>query len=235
MRRPHRNIEIFSMSVLDMFASALGAFIIIAVILFPYYNQARKLRELDAEGDRVATAAKQEADAVVIAQQASRVQQEEIRKGRVAAAAAPQCHRETRACETAIEKTFLVVAIEWEAPYDIDLSITDPAGNAFDWQKTNRTGQDFPGTSAELSLDMTFGPGVEIWQASPAGQGIYRISYRALGLGDDEAVAVKGWIIDRSGGRRPLAERRVSSGAPVEMFRVRLDDRGFASIESPGL
>ena len=37
MRRPNRNIEIFSMSVLDLFASALGGFIMIAVILFPYY------------------------------------------------------------------------------------------------------------------------------------------------------------------------------------------------------
>ena len=39
MRRPNRNIEIFSMSVLDMFASALGAFIIVSVILFPYFNK----------------------------------------------------------------------------------------------------------------------------------------------------------------------------------------------------
>src|SRR5215218_2251316 len=38
MRRPYREIEIFSMSVLDMFASALGAFIMISIILFPTYN-----------------------------------------------------------------------------------------------------------------------------------------------------------------------------------------------------
>ena len=37
MRRPSRQLNIFSMSSLDLFASAMGAFVIIAVILFPYY------------------------------------------------------------------------------------------------------------------------------------------------------------------------------------------------------
>ncbi len=45
MRRPNRNIEIFSMSVLDMFASALGAFILITIILFPDYNKKMQLEE----------------------------------------------------------------------------------------------------------------------------------------------------------------------------------------------
>lgn len=37
MKRPNRTLEIFSISALDLFASALGAFILVAVILFPYY------------------------------------------------------------------------------------------------------------------------------------------------------------------------------------------------------
>ena len=37
MKRRHREFNIFSMSALDLFASAMGAFIIIAVVLFPYY------------------------------------------------------------------------------------------------------------------------------------------------------------------------------------------------------
>lgn len=37
MRRTSREINIFSMSALDLFASAMGAFILIAIILFPYY------------------------------------------------------------------------------------------------------------------------------------------------------------------------------------------------------
>ena len=37
MRRPSRQVNVFSVSALDLFASAMGAFIILAVILFPYY------------------------------------------------------------------------------------------------------------------------------------------------------------------------------------------------------
>ena len=37
MRSRSREINIFSMSALDLFASALGAFILIAVVLFPYF------------------------------------------------------------------------------------------------------------------------------------------------------------------------------------------------------
>ncbi len=37
MRRPSRELNIFSLSALDLFASAMGAFILITVVLFPYY------------------------------------------------------------------------------------------------------------------------------------------------------------------------------------------------------
>ena len=37
MKRRNREISIFSMSALDLFASALGAFILIAIAIFPYF------------------------------------------------------------------------------------------------------------------------------------------------------------------------------------------------------
>ena len=37
MARRKRDINIFSMSALDLFASALGAFILIAIVIFPYF------------------------------------------------------------------------------------------------------------------------------------------------------------------------------------------------------
>lgn len=39
MRSRQRNISIFSISALDLFAAALGAFILIVLVLFPYYNK----------------------------------------------------------------------------------------------------------------------------------------------------------------------------------------------------
>lgn len=54
MKRKNREINIFSMSALDLFASAMGAFILIAVIALPYYLKTDKIlvkenRELKQE------------------------------------------------------------------------------------------------------------------------------------------------------------------------------------------
>ncbi|MEP1230906.1 MAG: hypothetical protein ABJG88_09550, partial [Litorimonas sp.] len=38
MRSQRRNISVFSISALDLFAAALGAFILIVLVLFPYYR-----------------------------------------------------------------------------------------------------------------------------------------------------------------------------------------------------
>ena len=40
MRRPNRNTAVFTTSAIDLFASALGAFILLVMILFPYYRNA---------------------------------------------------------------------------------------------------------------------------------------------------------------------------------------------------
>lgn len=40
MRRPNRETAVFTTSAIDLFASALGAFILLVMILFPYYRNA---------------------------------------------------------------------------------------------------------------------------------------------------------------------------------------------------
>ena len=40
MRRPSRDTTVFTTSAIDLFASALGAFILLVMILFPYYRNA---------------------------------------------------------------------------------------------------------------------------------------------------------------------------------------------------
>jgi hypothetical protein len=40
MRRPNRDTTVFTTSAIDLFASALGAFILLVMILFPYYRNA---------------------------------------------------------------------------------------------------------------------------------------------------------------------------------------------------
>ncbi len=56
MKARSREINIFSMSALDLFASALGAFILIAVVLFPYFpntgDSEVRVAEVQAELER---------------------------------------------------------------------------------------------------------------------------------------------------------------------------------------
>lgn len=52
MRRPSRQLNIFSISTLDLFASAMGAFVIIAVILFPYYMKNGDLLERARQAEK---------------------------------------------------------------------------------------------------------------------------------------------------------------------------------------
>ncbi len=46
-RRPDREVNVFSMSAVDLFAAAMGAFALLAIILLPYYQ--KEIRELTPE------------------------------------------------------------------------------------------------------------------------------------------------------------------------------------------
>lgn len=45
--RKNREINVFNMSALDLFASALGAFILISIILMPYYLKKTRINDMD--------------------------------------------------------------------------------------------------------------------------------------------------------------------------------------------
>ena len=69
MKRPDRNLEVFSLSALDLFASAMGAFMIVTIILFPYYlnrhateDDLGRIEAAKAEGLQKATSARARAE-----------------------------------------------------------------------------------------------------------------------------------------------------------------------------
>ena len=62
MRRPGRDFEIFSVAALDLFASALGAFILIALLIFPYYKQQVRAEAQVQQVERELETARVEAD-----------------------------------------------------------------------------------------------------------------------------------------------------------------------------
>jgi hypothetical protein len=85
MMRPRREVNIFSISALDLFASAMGAFILIAVILFPYYL---KNYEVVAERDQARQELAETRRALVAADERARAAEARARDAEAKAKAA---------------------------------------------------------------------------------------------------------------------------------------------------
>ena len=214
MRRPARNIEIFSMSVLDMFASALGAFIMVAIILFPYYQKNKPLKEkLDAE---VAELKRTQDDVDKTKAQAEKLEQQnddtksEIRKVQLAQVELNRCKQDVAACLIELGATFLLVKIDWSDGADVDLHVTDPKGHEYYFLKSNQSGRTYPDSQAKLSTDTAAGPGVEVWQIPVAEQGSYQIDY-VVETDPGRSVSVQGFFFDKNG-KKPLPTKSVGGG-----------------------
>ncbi|MBY5918464.1 hypothetical protein HFO77_29160 [Rhizobium leguminosarum] len=232
------------MSVLDLFASALGGFIMIAIILFPSYMADKKL-----------TAKLDEAQAQI------EEQKEEIHTSKNALAEAAVLRdtmdKQIDALRLEIARTFLIISLEWDTPgVDIDLGVRDPDDHYYYFGRTNREGEDFdvapaqtpvveagalqsaptsiPSNAwAELSFDNRSGPGLELWQSPIAKPGVYQIIYKLysaayLAAGQD-SIAVRGKIFYRNG-REELPVQNMISGRNEVTVKIRVTDEGTIEI-----
>jgi hypothetical protein len=231
MRRPHRNIEIFSMSVLDMFASALGAFIVCVVILFPHYK-----RDLKAEMARAE--AKLEKARETLTQEQARLrnaeaevarQRTETEQARIRQANLERCREALSVCRVKLARNFLLIQVEWDDMVDLNLSVRDPRGNEFSWRKTNRSGRDFPDSKAQLSVDIAEGPGLEVWVDPDALQGRYTVEY-SIPRPFKQGIGIRTTIFDRLG-RKRIASATLPAGA-TELAgpSIRFDETGVMSV-----
>jgi hypothetical protein len=223
LRRPHREIEIFSMSVLDMFASALGAFIMVTIILFPYYKQDIEA-ELSAatiatEGKRAELRSLEESvDQALQRNARQRIQVEEVQEQR---RQVTRCRQELAVCTAELSATFLIVVMQWDDTVDVDLYVTDPQGNEFFWNKNNENGRHFPGTAAELSFDVSSGPGIEIWISPLVGPGDYKVEY-SRNRRTGPPVTASGYYIDRTGRRALPAKTMNDATRRVQAATLRI-------------
>lgn len=101
MKRASRDINIFSMSALDLFASALGAFILLAVIMIPYFPNTGDSPE------RVA-----DIKAELQAEQAERARAEAEARENKAAAEKAQAELEKERANTQIPPFDIVIAVD---------------------------------------------------------------------------------------------------------------------------
>ena len=163
MRKKNRDINIFSMSALDLFASALGAFILITIILLPYYLKV----------DRVLITENKELKQEIYSQKEkletkNRELQELQNKLK-------ECENLNKSCQKELAQTFIAVIMKWKTPkVDIDLHVIDPRGREYYYPQASRT---HVGSSAKLSIDSTRGPGIEAWEEPSAKVGEYKIYY----------------------------------------------------------
>ena len=255
MKSRSREINVFSMSALDLFASALGAFILISIVLMPYFlrlsdEQVRQLQQDLEEAQASLSETRQQ-----LAQAESALQQCEERAQRESACreqlaelqaevqrlradleqaqqtqpALERCREELNACEERLMTTFLTLVIQWPtAGHDVDLHVIDAAGREFYYRA--RT---IPGRPGELQWDTQRGPGVEIWEVPDAPPGEYRILYNLFDPhGNTSPAVVKGGISFRDGHHRFSDRRLTRQGRPnaMEVAVVTVNDDGTVNV-----
>lgn len=180
MRRRNKEINIFSMSALDLFASAMGAFILITVIALPYYlktdralmEQAQNLQRENEQLSKNLEQLQAELNTCKATVEAQKDSIEDLNQK------LSQSNQNQAKCEEQLKQVFIAVVMQWpEENIDIDLHVFTPNGDEYFFRKHNRTGSDYPSSTARLSRDTTRGPGVEVWEIPSAPPGKYQIYY----------------------------------------------------------
>lgn len=219
MKSRSREINVFSMSALDLFASALGAFILISMVLMPYFlrvshDEVAELRRDLAQAQSALQQCQQREAACRQELDGLRQEVDRLRADLEVQGELRQCQADLDACEEKLSKTFLAVVIKWSRSsglhsdlpgHDIDLHIIDAAGREFYFRDKT-----IPGRPGELSEDTTRAPGVEIWEVPEAPPGEYRVLYNLYDYGQDPEVAiVEGGMYYRDGSFR-FRDRRLT-------------------------
>lgn len=218
MKKRSREINIFSVSALDLFASAMGAFILMSLIFMVFFMftsmGAIETKETDEElaasealaACKVRVAELQDSlagsvDATALQSCQSRIARLEAAleqcnsqaaRSRELAEQLEQADRRLAECRRALEKTFVLVLASWSSGQDVDLHVVDPGGREFFFRNRRVSG-----SPAALEEDSTRGPGNEVWLHPSADPGRYRICYKLYG--GAPVAAVRGSILWQEG------------------------------------
>jgi hypothetical protein len=256
MRPQRRDLNTLSLSMLDVIAGAMAAFLIIMVILLPYYDKTsvdeqaqvealqrtvagleEALRSARAEAEAARAQAGETADAAQLRrtiaelQDALRAAQAEAALAEATASAArAETTREAQRAEglaRQLARTFLVLYVRWDTLDDVDLHVVDPSGAEFYWDD-HKTIRGRPG---ELSEDSIIGPGNEVWEIRDAPAGEYKIEVKLYGIRDPrKPVVVKGRVFHRDGSAvfRDISLTRL--GERRRIATIEVDAQGGVSV-----
>ncbi|MBF0449749.1 MAG: hypothetical protein HQK75_03525 [Candidatus Magnetomorum sp.] len=187
MKKKNREFNIFNLSMLDVFASSMGAFLIIMVVLLPYYKKDTQvlMEQLQQQQEQTRQMQQQlQQQQKQITQQKTDIQNLEKKKKNL---------------EDQLKNTFLIVVMNWKtSKHDIDLHVIDPNGNEFYYKKKK-----FAGVNGELSEDTQSGPGVEVWEIPKAAPGKYKVYYNFYVKRDNNRSSeVSGRVYYRDGSKK---------------------------------
>ena len=195
MRRRDRELNIFSMSALDLFASAMGAFILITLILMPYYLKNTPTQE------------------------PTPVQQ--ICPAEVPIPDCPVCPKPLPVPDcpepTVIKKiadNLLVMQMEWDrGGNDVDLYVKSPDGEFYYGNKT------ISGKPGKFTLDNQDGGenSLEIWMAYNPTPGDYVVYFKFCCHGPSSPVKVGGRM-DKPHGPTVIPKFMLSKGVKTKVL-----------------
>lgn len=200
MKIRSREINIFSMSALDLFASALGAFMLLTIAALPFFPNTGDSPELVAELEATMGQDLEEmSQQLETANDALEQAQIELAMCEANDQSTPEIiltevEEQLESCQAQLAQTFAMVVINWPTSDDVDLHIIDPAGNEYYYAARN-----FPGSEAALAEDNTNGPGNEIWISPTAAEGEYQVFVNMFTKSDSTPSTVTGTIIYRDG------------------------------------
>lgn len=198
--------------MMDVIAGALGAVLILVIILFPYYKKdmAQENRELQKKLEAAENARRQAEEARERAEQQVRETQETLKN-----------------CKEKLSKTFLVVLIKWKTRgQDVDLHVADPTGAEFSYQR-----KIIPGRPGELSEDDITGPGNEVWEIREAPPGEYRIYFNLFNRrGNPANPVVTGRIFFRDGSEKIPDTRLTQVKVKKLAVKITVEENGNVEI-----
>jgi len=218
MKKKNREINIFSMSALDLFASAMGAFLLIAVMALPYYLKVNpKLIEEVKELKQKLLSSQEREKAM---EKKVKIAQQQIKK----------LESKVKSMTRELSKTFCVIKIGWESnkKQDVDLHIVDPFRHEYYYKKRH-----YPGSTASLTVDSkNVKSGAEVWVNKKLSKGTYIIKY--VYYSGSGMVKVRGTILTKSFTKDlPLkVMRNPNSDNKVLIAKIIVDDSGNATLQT---
>jgi exonuclease VII large subunit len=209
MAKRNREINIFNFSMLDVITGAMGAYLAVMVVLLPYYQKKEETttetssmsqEELRRTLEQAQQQVRQSQQEVNNMRQSLAKAQSELEKAKkeveeTKSQSAQQAKR-IEQLESEVQRTFMLIHIQWAVlGPDVDLHVIDPKGNHFSFK--NRTA---PGSSGNLSVDSTVGPGNEVFVDSHAIPGDYKVFAHLYNTrGQTAPIEVSGLVIFRDG------------------------------------